>query len=104
VFVLCALTIAALVPPAFYVWGMASSATANWQYNHAQHVAAARIAMLMIVFPGGGAALGGLAAWLVRPVPTAGRAAAMAAGAFAASLVLTIGGLMRLLGHAQYPY
>ena len=32
VFVLCALTIAALAPPAFYVWGMANSATANWQY------------------------------------------------------------------------
>jgi hypothetical protein len=102
---LCALTVATLILPAFYVWLFASKSTMDWQTNHADHLAAARVAMLMIAFPAGGAALGALPTLLPRrPVSAAARAAAMAAGAFTASLVLTVGGFLWILGHARLTF
>jgi hypothetical protein len=96
--VLCALTVAALIPPAWYVWLFAGSRSMDWQTNHAHHIVAARAALLTVLFPADGAVLGALTTLLLRrPVSAVGRAGAMAAGAFAASLVLTIGGFLWLL-------
>jgi hypothetical protein len=99
------LTIAALIPPGFLVWLLAFHDTGDWVTNHAQHVASVRIAMLMIAFPAGGALLGGLATLPARhSVSAAGRASATATGALLASLLLTIGGGMWMLGHSQFTY
>jgi hypothetical protein len=96
---LCVMTIVALLPPAGYVW-LHLGDTMDWQVNHARHQAAARAAMLMAGVPATGAALGGMATLLTRrPVNAAGRASAMAAGAFFASLMLTIGGFVWVLHH-----
>lgn len=94
------LTIVVLLPPGWYVLVHASdSPLAGWPTIQAQHDAAVRAAELMLAFPVGGAALGGLATLpLHRPVSWAGRASVMAAGACVASLALTLGGLMTVLG------
>jgi hypothetical protein len=103
--VLIALTLATLVPPAIYVWLLGSHSGMDGQANHANHVAAAKEAMLMILLPAAGAALGGVAATLARrPVSMSGHVAAMAAGAFMASLMLTAAGFLWLLGHAQFTF
>jgi len=53
----------------------------------------------MIAFPVGGVVLGALTTLLLRrPVSWAGRASVMAVGACVASLALTLGGLMTVLG------
>ncbi len=99
------LTIAALIPAGFLVWLLSFHDTGDWVTNHAQHVASARIAMLMIAVPAVGALLGGLATLPARhSVSAAGRACVMATGALVASLLLTIGGGMWMLGHAQVTY
>jgi hypothetical protein len=103
--VLAALTLAALVPPAVFVWLLVSHSGTDWEANLASHVGAARAVMLMIFFPCGGAALGGLATLLPRIRPSiASRVATMAAGAFMASLILTAGGLVWVVRHAQLTF
>jgi hypothetical protein len=103
--VLTVLTLAALVPPAIFVWLLVSHAGPGWQASLASHVGAAKAAMLMILLPAGGAALGGLATLVPRIRPSvASRVATMAAGAFMASLMLTVGGFLWLLGHAQFTF
>lgn len=103
--VLIALTLATLVPPAIYVWLLGSHNGMDGLANHARHVAAAKDAMLMILLPAAGAALGGAATLLShRPVSMAGHVAAMAAGAFMASLMLTTAGFLWLLGHTHFTF
>ena len=102
--VVCAivvLTIVILLPPAWYVLVHASnSPIMGWPTIQAQHDAAVKAAGLMIIFPVVGAVLGGLATLMLRrPVSWAGRASMMAAGACGGSLVLTLGGLITVLGH-----
>jgi hypothetical protein len=99
---LIALTLAALVPPGIYVWLLARYGDRDGQVDHTAYVAAANGAMLMILFPAGGAALGALATLLSRPACIAGRVAAIAAGAFMASMVFTTGGFLWVLSHAQF--
>jgi len=103
--VLGALTVAALAPPAFFVWLLLGHTSTDWQANHASHVAAATTAMLIVLAPAGGAAVGGLATLLSRRrVPAAERARTMAGGAFLASLMLTTGGFLWIAGHAQLAF
>jgi hypothetical protein len=94
------LTAVILLPPGWYALVHASdSPITGWPTIHAQHDAAVKAAALMITFPVGGAALGALATLLLhRPVSWAGRATVMAAGACVASLALTLGGLMTVIG------
>lgn len=100
--VLGAFTVAALVPPAVFIWLLLGHASLDWQANHASHVAAAQAAGLTVLAPAGGAAIGWLAAVLSgRLVSVAERARAMAGGAFLASLILTTGGFFWVIGHAQ---
>jgi hypothetical protein len=101
--VLGAFTVAALAPPAFFVWLLVRHTGMNWQANRASHVTAARTAMLIILVPVGGAAVGGLATLLSRRrVSVPQRALTMTIGAFLASLMLTIGGFLWLVGHAHF--
>jgi len=103
--VLGALTIVALVPPALFVWLLAGRSSVDWQADHASHLMAARTAVLMVLAPAGGAAVCGLATLLPgRRVSVAARARTMAGGAFLASLMLTTGGLVWMVGHAQYTF
>jgi nitrate reductase gamma subunit len=106
--VLTALTLAALVPPAIFVWVLVSHSGTDWQANHASHVAAAKVATLMILLPCGGAVLAGLATLVPRiPPSAASRVATMAAGAFTASLLLTVavvGGFLWVVSHAQLTF
>lgn len=103
--VLGAFTVAALAPPAFFVWLLLGHTTTNWQANHASHVAAATTAMLIVLAPAGGAAVGGLATLLPRRrMSAAQRARTMAAGAFLASLMLTTGGFLWIAAHAQLTF
>jgi len=101
--VLGALTIAALVPPAFFVWLLLARTSTDWQANHASHVGAARTAMLTVLAPVGGAAFFGLTTLLSRrPLSVAQRARTMAVGAFLASLMLTVGGFVWMISHAAF--
>jgi hypothetical protein len=101
-YILGALTVAALAPPAFFVGLLLTHTSGDWQANHASHVAAAKTAMLIVLAPVGGAAAGGLATLLSgRPVSVAARARTVAGGAFLASLMLTAGGFLWIIGHAQ---
>jgi hypothetical protein len=103
--VLGALTVVALAPPVLYVLLLVRHSSMNWQANHANHVAAATTAMLIVLVPAGGAALGGLAALLGRrSMSVAQRAVVMAGGAFLASLMLTTGGFLWIIGHAQLTF
>jgi nitrate reductase gamma subunit len=103
--VLAALTVAALAPPALFVWLLLSHTSTDWQANHASHVAAARTATLIILAPVGGAAVFGLATLLSRRrVSAAQRARTMAGGAFLASVMLTTGGFLWIMGHTQFTF
>jgi hypothetical protein len=103
--VLGALTVAALAPPAFLVWLLLSDTSTNWQANHASHQAAATTAMLMVLAPAGGAAVCGSATLLFRRrMSAAGRVMTMAGGAFLASLMLTIGGVIWIAAHTQLTF
>jgi hypothetical protein len=103
--VLGALTAAALAPPALFVWLLLGHTSTDWQANHASHVAAATTAMLIVLAPAGGAAVFGLATMLSRRrVSVAERARTMAGGAFLASLMLTTGGFLWIVGHAQLTF
>jgi cytochrome bd-type quinol oxidase subunit 2 len=103
--VLGALTVVALAPPAFVVWLLLGHTSMDWQANHASHVAAARTATLTVLAPVGGAAVFGLATLLSRRrVSVAERARTMAGGAFLASLMLTVGGFVWIMGHTQFTF
>jgi hypothetical protein len=61
--------------------------------------------MLIVLAPVGGAAVCGLATLLSRRrVPVAERARTMVGGAFLASLMLTTGGFLWMIGHAQFTF
>jgi hypothetical protein len=95
----------ALIPPGFLVWLSASHNTGDSVTNHAQHLAAVRIAIFVIAFPGCGALIGWLGTLPARhPVSAVGRTAAMATGALLGSVVLTIGGAILVLSHATLTY
>jgi nitrate reductase gamma subunit len=101
--VLGAFTVVALAPPALFVCLLLGHTSMDWQANHASHVAAAKTAMLIVLAPAGGAAVCGLATLLCgRRVSVAERARTMAGGAFLASLMLTTGGFLWIIGHAQF--
>jgi nitrate reductase gamma subunit len=103
--VLGAFTVVALAPPAFYFWLLAGHNGMDWQANHANHVAAANTAMLIVLVPVGGAALCGLSTLLSRRgASVAERAKTTAGGAFLASLMLTTGGFLWMIGHAQFTF
>lgn len=98
-----AFTVGALAPPAFFVWLLLSHTSMDWQANHASHVAAARTAMLIVLAPVAGAAACGLATLLSRRrLSVAECARTMASGAFLASLMLTTGGFIWIMGHTQF--
>jgi nitrate reductase gamma subunit len=100
--VLAAGTAVALAPPAFGLWLLTAHDGTNWRANHASHVAAAHLALLMVLVPAGGAAAAGLATLLSRRRPSAAeRVRTMCGGAFLASLMLTIGGVAWVISHAQ---
>jgi hypothetical protein len=104
-FVLGALTVVALAPPALFVWLLVGHTSMDWQANHASHLMAARTALLIVLVPVCGAAVCGLATMLLgRRASVAGRARTMAGGAFLASLMLTIGGFFWMIGHAQFTF
>jgi hypothetical protein len=103
--VLGACTVAALAPPAFFVWLLVARTSMDWQSNHASHAAAAETAMLIVLAPVVGATIIGLATLLSRrQISVAQRVRAMAGGAFLASLVLTTGGFLWIIGHAQFTF
>jgi hypothetical protein len=103
--VLGACAVVALAPPAFYLWLLVGHTSMDWQANHADHVAAAQTAMLIVLAPAAGAVLGGLAGLLSRRRKSvAQRARTMAGGAFLASLTLTTYGLIWIIGHAQFTF
>src|ERR1700722_1667716 len=100
--VLAAGTAVALAPPGFGGWLLTSPDGTNWRANHASHVAAAHLLLLMAVVPAGGAAVCGLATLLSRRRPSAAeRVRTMSGGAFLASLMLTIGCVLWVISHAQ---
>jgi hypothetical protein len=103
--VLGAFTVVALAPPALFVWILLGHTSMDWQANHASHVTVARTVILIVLAPFGGAAVGWLAASLsARQMPVAERARTMAGGAFLASLALTCGGFIWMIGHAHFAF
>jgi hypothetical protein len=104
--VLGAFTLVALVPPALFAGLMLRHSSSDWpanQANQVSHAAAAGTALLIVLTPAVGAAVGGLATLpFGRRVSAAARATAMAGGAFLASLTLTVGGFLWIMGHAQF--
>jgi hypothetical protein len=75
----------------------------DWQHNHAEHVAAAQGALLMIGCVAGGALLALLLTLLPRSsqVSAAGRALAISAGAFLGGLALLAYGVVWAFTHMR---